>query len=102
MGGIQMTALRYLICFMLAGPIALPALVMGAQPPGKPDRSESQQCDDGIERFEFRVENKEWREVFNLLTEKTQIRVLPTCTPGGSLNHIGPKGTKYTMPEMLG
>jgi hypothetical protein len=55
-----------------------------------------------LPRIEFRVEKKPWMEVLTWLTEQTGVPVLGTFRPVGSFTFIGPPGTKYTIPEVVG
>ena len=54
------------------------------------------------QEFSFQTNAIPWNELFNWLSNRTGMPVLTQVkTPTGSLNIISPKGTRYTLPQVL-
>jgi hypothetical protein len=54
------------------------------------------------ERFEFPpMDRKPWSRVFDWLSDQTGLPVITTFTPKGSLTFRGPKGARYSIPQIL-
>jgi hypothetical protein len=47
------------------------------------------------------LSGKPWREVFEWLSEQTELPVITSFKPVGTFTYIGPKGMKYTLPEVV-
>jgi hypothetical protein len=54
-----------------------------------------------VPRFEFRMENKTWRDVFKWLADETGTPFIGTSSLWGSFTFVGPKGAKYSTPEIV-
>jgi hypothetical protein len=52
-------------------------------------------------RVEFRMEGKKFDEVFDWLANQTWKPVVTSFAVPGSLTFVGPKGARYTLPEIL-
>ncbi|HEV3236036.1 MAG TPA: secretin N-terminal domain-containing protein, partial [Gemmataceae bacterium] len=51
--------------------------------------------------YAFEMRDKSWNSVFEWLTDQTGIPVVSNYKPTGTFNFIGPKGMKYTLPEII-
>jgi hypothetical protein len=47
------------------------------------------------------MDNVTWKEVLNWLEEQTGLAVVSNNTPLGRFTFLGPKGARYTMPQIL-
>jgi general secretion pathway protein D len=67
-----------------------------AQDPAKKPEGEEPE-----KKYEFRMEGKPWKAVFELLTSLTEKPVMGPYVPTGSLTFIGPPGKKYSVPDII-
>lgn len=73
-------------------PPALPAIkIVREQAPEPQDKG-------GIE---FEMDDKRWTDVFEWLSDQTELPVITTFKPPGTFTFIGPKGARYTIPEIV-
>jgi hypothetical protein len=81
-----------LVCF----PVVLEMPSVSAQ---APDKSKKEQAP--IKRYAFRVRNKPWTVVFELLADKTGLPIICSCSPAGAFTFIPPKNARYTLGQIL-
>jgi hypothetical protein len=86
---------------LLVSPLlALPPEARAAPAPlPKTAGARRDKVDDG--RVEFRMENKPWRDVFRWLTDKSDLPFIVSCMPTGCFTFVGPKGARYSIPEVV-
>jgi type II secretion system protein D len=51
--------------------------------------------------IKFDMDKKPWRDVFEWLTEKTDLPFISVNIPRGTFTFISPKGKSYTIPEII-
>src|SRR5262245_56690469 len=51
--------------------------------------------------IEFRMEKKRWCDVLEWLCDQTGMPVVGKWPGGGTFTFVGPKDTKYTLPEVV-
>ena len=54
-----------------------------------------------VQRYEFEMTKKPWRDVFVWLVEKYDLPMSAGFSPKGTFTFIGPKGKTYTLSQIL-
>jgi hypothetical protein len=54
-----------------------------------------------LERYEFNMADRPWQDVINWLTRRTGLPVVGSGFPIGRFAFDGPRGRKYTIPEIM-
>jgi type II secretion system protein D len=68
-------------------------------PPKDPPKSDSPKTSEKTVKFD--MDKKPWREVFEWLTEKTDLPFISVNIPRGTFTFIAPKGKSFTIPEII-